>query len=111
VIFCQLDYVRLRLPDGLLQKLISRSLPTPRAHTPCQCADAVCDNNRNLPAGVGFTLVLAHIVFSSGVLPLNLGAVIARDARQLLLGILQLIGVELHLSFGDFHVVVVDLRP
>ena len=82
-------------------------LPVPGANPADQGAEAARRNDRDLAVLVRFGVVLLHRCFMRSEFALNLCALIARCARKVFLRVIQLVGVELQLGFGNFQVGVV----
>ena len=61
-------------------------------------------------AAAGLGVVLLHRGLAGGELLLDLGALVAADASELLVGVGEFVAVELELGFGDVEIVGVGDR-
>ena len=101
----QAGRIGLRLLPGLLDQFMPAALTAPRLDAAGKRAILPGRENRQLAVAARLGIRLANGCLVRGKLLLDLCALIARCSRQVLLGILQLILIEVQLCLGDFQVV------
>ena len=101
----QTGCVSFRLLHGLLDQFIPAALTAPRLETAGKRAILPGRENSQLAVAARLGVRLANGCLVRGKLLLDLRALIARCSGQVLLGILQLILIQVQLGLGDFQIV------
>ncbi len=89
---------------GLLDESHAAALIEPGGDAAGECAVALCRDDGDL-AAAGLGVVLLHGGLARGEFLLDLSAIVATDAGELFVGIVEFVVVELELGLGDVEIV------